>query len=196
MNMQRIPNPAPSRQRGISLVVVLILLVVMTLIGILSLRSGILQERMAGGAYDRSLSFEATEQALRVAEARIKAYPGAPPFPTSGCKAAGDSELGLCARPTANQNDRWAGISCTATDEGTNGGTYWKNVTGVSSASAKEPRYIIELMGPVPPPWNPGCGKNPNDKCQMLDTYRVTACSGDPANGRAMTILQTTFIRG
>ena len=51
-------------------------------------------------------------------------------------------------------------------------------------------------MGPVPPPWNPGCGKNPNDKCQMLDTYRVTACSGDPANGRAMTILQTTFIKG
>lgn len=187
MNMQCPPNIAPSRQRGISLVVVLILLVVMTLLGILSLRSGILQERMAGGAYDRSLSFEAAEQALRVAEARIRAYPAAPPFPTTNCINSG-SEQGLCARPLANQAERWAGITCTE-------GAPWVQVGGVST-NAKVPRYIIELMGPVPPPWNPGCGKNPNDKCQMLDTYRVTACSGDPANGRAMTILQTTFIKG
>ncbi|MFT3898205.1 MAG: PilX N-terminal domain-containing pilus assembly protein [Thermomonas sp.] len=189
MNMQRNPNLVPSRQRGISLVVVLILLVVMTLIGILSLRSGILQERMAGGAYDRSLSFEATEQALRVAEKRIKDYSGnfTDLFPGTGCTNSG-AGAGLCARPTANQADRWAGISCTE-------GAPWQQVTGVST-NAQVPRYIIELMGPVPPPWNPGCGKNPNDKCQMLDTYRVTACSGDPANGRAMTILQTTFIKG
>lgn len=186
MNTQRIPNV--SGQRGISLVVVLILLLVMTLIGIFSLRSGILQERMAGGAYDRSLSFEAAEQGLRVAEARIRAYPGNPPFPTSGCITSG-TEKGLCARPTANQTDLWAGISCTET-------TPWVELTTGFSANARPPRYIIELMGPVPPPWNPGCGKNPNDSCQMLDTYRVTACSGDPANGRAMTILQTTFIKG
>ena len=187
MNTQRNPANVPSRQRGVSLVVVLILLVVMTLLGILSLRSGILQERMAGGAYDRSLSFEATEQALRVAEARIEAYPGAPPFPSADCINSG-SEQGLCARPLANQADRWAGITCQEAAP-------WVQVAGAST-NALAPRYIIELMGPVPPPWNPGCGKNPNDKCQMLDTYRVTACSGNPANGRALTILQTTYIRG
>lgn len=187
MNIQRNTASIASRQRGVSLVVVLILLVVMTLIGILSLRSGILQERMAGGAYDRSLSFQAAEQALRVAEARIEAYPAAPPFPNTGCITSG-TETGLCARPTATQADRWAGISCTE-------GAPWVQVGGATS-SAKVPRYIIELMGPIPPPWNPGCGKNPNDNCQLIDTYRVTACSGDPANGRAMTILQTTFIRG
>ena len=191
MNMQCPPNIAPSRQRGISLVVVLILLVVMTLLGILSLRSGILQERMAGGAYDRSLSFEAAEQALRVAEQRIKDYPGnnfTDLFPGTGCTNSG-AGAGLCARPLANQTELWADITCTE-------GAPWQQVTDAVSDNAKVPRYIIELMGPVPPPWNPGCGKNPNDKCQMLDTYRVTACSGDPANGRAMTILQTTFIKG
>lgn len=54
-----------ARQQGISLLIVLILLVVMSVLGIAVLRSSALQERMAANVYDRSLAFQAAEAALR-----------------------------------------------------------------------------------------------------------------------------------
>jgi type IV pilus assembly protein PilX len=58
----------PYRQRGISLIVILLLLLVMTLIGLAVLRTTLLQERMSANLRDRSLSFQAAEAALRDAE--------------------------------------------------------------------------------------------------------------------------------
>lgn len=66
--MSRFPRPlaAPrARQQGISLMVVLILLVVMSVLGIAVLRSSGMQERMAANLYDRSLAFQTAEAALR-----------------------------------------------------------------------------------------------------------------------------------
>lgn len=60
-----------SQQRGVSLLIVLILLLIMTLLGLASMRVGLLQEKMSGGQFDRSLSFQAVEAAVREAEARI-----------------------------------------------------------------------------------------------------------------------------
>lgn len=173
---------APFRQRGASLLVVLVLLLVMTLLGVLSLRGTLMEERMAGGSLDRSVSFQAAEAALRAGEAQISGYTDpSSQFPASGCNSAG-----LCASPAANDADRWAGIDCQE-------GAPWQTVA-IADSKAETPRYIIERMGPIPPPWNPGCGLG-GDPCQMIDSYRITACSGDPANGRAITLLQTNYIK-
>jgi len=51
-------------QRGMALVVSLILLITVTLVGLAGMRGTILQERMAGGAYDRETGFQAAEAAL------------------------------------------------------------------------------------------------------------------------------------
>ena len=51
-------------QHGMSLLVVLILLVVMSVLGIAVLRSAAMQERMSANMYDRSLATQATEAAL------------------------------------------------------------------------------------------------------------------------------------
>ena len=59
------------RQRGVALVVVLILLLIVTLLGLASMRGALLEERMSGNLYDRSLSFQAAERALREAQERI-----------------------------------------------------------------------------------------------------------------------------
>src|SRR5688500_17394780 len=84
--------PSSSRQqRGATLAVVLILLLVMTLIALASLRGTLMQERMASTALDRGRSFQAAEAALWEGEA-IVANPGTV-LPASGC------DKGLCAKP-------------------------------------------------------------------------------------------------
>ncbi|MBL8765489.1 MAG: hypothetical protein JNM07_14640, partial [Phycisphaerae bacterium] len=62
--------PAAAPQRGISIMVSLVLLVVVTLIALGSMRGVVMQARMSGASHDRSLSFQAAEAALREAVAR------------------------------------------------------------------------------------------------------------------------------
>lgn len=61
------------RQGGAALIIVLLLLLVMTLLGLASLRSTLLEERMTGAMYDRSLAFQVAESALREGEAFVTA---------------------------------------------------------------------------------------------------------------------------
>ena len=59
---------SPRRQRGVALLVVLMLLLIMTLLGLASLRGSIMEERMSANLFDRSLMFQAAESALRQGE--------------------------------------------------------------------------------------------------------------------------------
>ncbi|MFN2309885.1 MAG: PilX N-terminal domain-containing pilus assembly protein [Gammaproteobacteria bacterium] len=59
----------PARQRGAVLIISLIFLLLMTLIGVTSMQSTTLQERMAGNTRDRNLAFQAAEAGLREGEA-------------------------------------------------------------------------------------------------------------------------------
>jgi type IV pilus assembly protein PilX len=162
---------APRKQQGATLVVVLVLLLVMTLLGLASLRNTVLEERMTANLLDRSISFQSAESALRDAEAILAS--GAASFPGSGC-----NPQGLCARPLATATDRWR-----------DAGTTWVDATAVD-ASLAPPEYFIELLGDGPNwafcdrevPANPNC---------LKPRYRITARSTD--NGRASVMLQTTF---
>lgn len=58
-------------QRGAVLILSMILLLVLTLLGLSSMRTATLEEKMAGNMRDRNLAFEATESALREGEAWI-----------------------------------------------------------------------------------------------------------------------------
>lgn len=62
-----------SRQSGVVLAVSLIMLLVVTLLGVSSMRGTILEEKMAGNARDRNLAFQSTESAVREAENSIEA---------------------------------------------------------------------------------------------------------------------------
>ena len=63
--------PRLRRQRGVALVVSLILLLVATIVGLAASRGTLLQERMSANSYDRSLAFQRAESALRAAEVAI-----------------------------------------------------------------------------------------------------------------------------
>ena len=60
-------------QRGATLVVLLITLLVMTLVGVSLLRSTTVDERMAGNYRDRDRAFQGAEQALSECLAKVKA---------------------------------------------------------------------------------------------------------------------------
>jgi type IV pilus assembly protein PilX len=61
-------------QRGATLIVGLIFLVALTLLGVMAMKSSVLQERMAGGSRDRSLAVHAAEAALRDAKRDILGF--------------------------------------------------------------------------------------------------------------------------
>ena len=97
--MTRIPSiRSRNGERGIALVVVLILLLVMSMLALVSLRSTLMEERMSANMADRSASFQAAEAALRQGEQIASAKPA---VPGSGCLN------GLCAIPSATAAPVW-----------------------------------------------------------------------------------------
>ena len=166
------PKFRPQGQRGATLVVVLILLLVMTLLGLASLRGTVLEERMSANLLDRSLAFQVSESALREAEGRLEA---APTFPTNGCSA------GICATPDPAATERWL-------DSGFTG---WVSAAAVDS-KVDAPQYFIENMG-VGVNW-PKCDALPATKRSpmcLTPRYRITSRSSQ--SGRATVILQAMY---
>jgi len=179
--MSRSSRAHPGRQRGVALLVVLILLLVMTLLGLASLRGSLMEERMSAGLYDRSIGFQATEAALREAEALVAA--GGLVFPANGCLA------GLCAQRID--------VSTTELARWVDPATPWRNATvalavdsdGDGTSIATTPQFVVEQMGEAPN-W-PGCDREiPINPSCVSPRFRVTARSNE-AN-RAQVFLQST----
>ncbi|WP_235893517.1 pilus assembly PilX family protein [Cognatilysobacter lacus] len=120
-----------SGESGAALVVVLFLLLIITLLGLASMRGAILQERMAGATYGRSLAFQAAETALRTAEASI--VDTRPTVPATGCLNS------VCVQPTPGAAPVWT----TASFWGTSG-----NSTSISTGIVDTlAAYTIEDYG-------------------------------------------------
>ena len=71
MNKGLHSNVSIRRQQGVSLLVVLILLLVMSLLGIAVLRSSAMQERMSANMVDRNEAVQAAETGLLVAQRTV-----------------------------------------------------------------------------------------------------------------------------
>jgi type IV pilus assembly protein PilX len=122
-----------NQQRGVTLVVVLMLLLVITLLGLTAMRGTVMQERMSGNSVARATAFQLAEAALREVEADLAAA-GRPTVPTSGCSA------GLCAMPAGGAASVWE----TTTNFWTSGSGY---ATADVQVSPSIVRYVIEDMG-------------------------------------------------
>ncbi len=121
-------------QRGITLVVVLLLLVIVTLLGLAAMRGTVMQERMSGNVYARSQAFQAPEYLLREAESLAAT---APAITGTGCSN------GLCALPAPGAASAWEADG------------FWDAAGGyrVSALEADSDfplsaaRYVVEDMG-------------------------------------------------
>lgn len=63
-----------NNERGAALIVALVILVALTLVGVTSMQTTTLQERMSGNVRDRNVAFQAAESALRNAELRVSNF--------------------------------------------------------------------------------------------------------------------------
>jgi type IV pilus assembly protein PilX len=180
-------------QRGVALVVALILLVVATLLGLAASRGTIMQERMSANSYDRSLAFQRSEAALRAAESAITADWR---IANLGGRDCSPDVATLCPVVPAN--------AFSGTDAA------WRNVPAtfdINNANTPGiPQYQVQFMGTGRAANSLGTSENadttnygsgsPPDNVAF---YRVTARSSDPAPGtlgeRSIVVLQSTIKR-
>ena len=103
-------------QRGISLLVVLLLLVVMSILGIAVLRSAAMQERMSANMVDRNEAMQAAETGLQIAQKNVirgtfnDMWDGRKDFPTlrGTMTCAAD---GYCDRSDPANAATWEAVS-------------------------------------------------------------------------------------
>ncbi|MBB1076170.1 pilus assembly protein, partial [Rhodoferax sp. 4810] len=147
------------RQRGVALIISLILLVITTLLGLAAIRSITQEERMAGQSYSRSLAFQATESALRQAEALVEANKPVPT--TTACSAIGG--VMTCPPPAATDTPRWDNT----------GFAFWTNLNKVGSGTlAITPQYFVEYLGNSFP-----CDPEDNVNNLICKRYRISTRS-------------------
>lgn len=182
--MKRPNSMTRSKQQGISLVVVLIILVVITLLGLASVRGTLLRERMSANMYDRSLAFQAAESALRQAEAAVRAAALSGAAIGTDCSAVATN----CPIPLANTY--------------TGGSAGWTNGTATQTLAAGAPQYVIQFLGRRDSTDELNLGHSANSGqygggggVALESFYRIIARSHDPAagNDRAVVVLQSNI---
>src|SRR5690349_5661569 len=132
------PRIQTNAQRGVALVVALVLLVIATLLGLASIRGANLQERMSANMYDRSLAFQRAESALRAAETAIINNSQISILRGVDCSSAATN-----ACPTIPAD--------AFTGSGTGNGTNWVAVDTAHAVNSTKtvgtPQYLIQFMG-------------------------------------------------
>nr|WP_225583710.1 PilX N-terminal domain-containing pilus assembly protein [Pseudoxanthomonas sp. PXM02] len=163
--------PAARDQQGVALIVVLILLIVMSILGIVIMRSSAMQERMSANLRDRSIAFQAAEGALRFAQDQVL---GGGNWDTQIPTATNCGNLGIC--PTGS-DPVWRAMPAGSYDE--------------LLLPDAPPQYWIEYLG-VGPGYKGACDTLPPSVDCQSPMYRVTARSR--AEGRADVIVQANIV--
>jgi len=167
-----------SLQRGATLIVALILLLVLTVIGVAGMQDTTMQEKMVGNMRDRNLAFQAAEGALRGGERYLQ----------SATLPAFVNQNGLI-----NQN--YSGLRSgdpafwDAYPWVSNSRSY--STTSVYSQLSVAPRYVIEEV--------PTVFETPGESMKFtslreIKSYRVTARATGGSTD-AVVILQSTYRR-
>ena len=133
MNKFNIFRNAPShkKQRGVILIMSLVILLVLSLVGVSSMKTSSLQERMSGNARDYQIAFEAAEIALRAGEDYLKGISLNADF------SVGGGTNGKFLPRAVTDSDAWRTES-----NWTSGKTTSVALTDVS----RPPEFMIELV--------------------------------------------------
>jgi type IV pilus assembly protein PilX len=124
----------PVHQRGTTLVVSLIILLLMTLLGVTAIQTSTIEERMAGNTNDRNMAFQAAETALRAGEVWLNGFGAVMPVANT---SASNGIFTVDSPPTV----WWTGAPpADPTQVG----------SALLSDIATPPRYIVEERAYVP----------------------------------------------
>ena len=123
------------RESGVVLFISLVMLLIITVLGISSVQSTSMQERMARNARDTNLAFQSAESAIKDAEEYIETFTSLAGFP--------DNAAGLYVEPDFGDPTNWTIVDWDA-------GSGYRDV-GITTISgvATQPKYIIEFVKTV-----------------------------------------------
>ena len=164
--------PARQAQRGITLLVVLVLLLILSLLGVAVLRGSAMQERMSANQRDRSLAFQAAETAMRYAQENVL---GAGTWDVSIPTPTDCGNVSVCPSGSAPV---WRTVPTAAFDFA---------AAGLGAA----PEFWVEYLG-VGPGRKGSCDQLPLPLDCSSPMYRINARSR--ADGRADVVMQSTVI--
>lgn len=212
--MTKIPlhqkRPASMSEQGLSLIIVMLILIVVSILGVGGIQISMMGERGTRNDRDMQIAWQGAEAGLIDAEFDIEGLPAASPNKRSVVFKRGDVDLakfidncgdsgqsiGLCALKDAGK-PAWLTVDFTATGTGAKAvelGTYTGRdfPSGVKGTQpAKPPRYIIE---PILDRYgvksyrttDPTAGSGPSY------VYRVTSMGFGP-NGETQGVLQMIY---
>lgn len=164
-------------QRGSTLIICLVFLLILTMIGISSIQNSTLQEQMAGSARDSNSAFQAAESALRKGEEYLEQA-------TLGAFSGSNGRYTICSDP-AN-----TAAECVPPNWSDKASSGWVNQSGVANVDA-QPQYIIEKYPLIVDVNAPIAA---DEVPVTIDMYRVTA-RGYGVSGNSMVVLQSAFRR-
>lgn len=206
---KRMPKRIQSRrlvrhQKGISLIVALIMMIAISLLGVSAAQIAMQSEKSSRGDRDRQIAMQAAESALKDAEMDIRGSPDpesrSDKFSTypleedfiEGCGAGlANRSLGLCKPSSDLANPVW--IKVDFSDSGDNSTrsvpfgrfTGQKMQIGTSMLPSQLPRYIIENVPFQAPPMNAD---------QVATVYRITAI-GFGVKPTTQVVLQSFYFK-
>lgn len=207
----------PRRQRGMALIISLVLLLSMTLLALAAMQTTTLEERMAGNVRSENIALQAAESALRSAETALAFNPSRPVAVGQGSagnpvdvwvKADTKALSGPYSISGVNAKKDWwaqwtpANWQAFADQVGTDL-TFVAQKTGAGGAEtvaqaalgtadpARQPRFVIEEFGLQQE--SLVIGQQQDSATQGL-RYRITA-RGVDAGDRGEVLLQSRFLR-
>jgi len=124
------------RQRGAVLIVSMIVLLLLTILGVTSMRTTALEERMAGNARDRHVAFEAAEAALADAEDFVATIATTGPFDLNGADGLYSDDTSLANIETYVS---WDGV------DPTRGFINATNI-GTGEGLGTPPKYVVQFI--------------------------------------------------
>lgn len=170
-----------SGQRGVTLIIVMLLLLVSMIMALAGLRTANLEERIAGNTRERQVAFQAAEAALRDAEQVISTNTAGPFTPLRPTRFDATCPTGLCrSTPAAPLWTSFTSADWTSTKSWSYGA-----VTGAAAMAdvSTVPRFVIEYQGTLQP-------IEPGKPCVAL--FLVTARATGTGAG-SLVVLQTVY---
>jgi type IV pilus assembly protein PilX len=168
------------RQNGAVLIISLFILLIMTLVGITSMSTTSLEEKMAGNMRDKNIALQASEAALEDGEGWLASL-GSEPSDATTCGSPPCDVWALNILPSlADQSAIW--WQSNAREYGTAG---TKDISDVNT----DPYYVVEAQAYVRD--NLDAGQNPPTGRNF---YRVTA-RGTGGSDDAQAVLQSTYVK-
>ncbi|MDG1204364.1 MAG: PilX N-terminal domain-containing pilus assembly protein [Pseudomonadales bacterium] len=126
------------RQGGVVLFMSLIMLLIITVLGLSSVQTTSMQERMARSSRDVNLAFQAAESAIKDAETIVEEFASLSDF-----DAADANTNGLYYEAEFDEESNWKTVDWDAAD-----GNYFTASTTVANV-ASQPKYIVEHVKTV-----------------------------------------------